>query len=235
MLIALIVSAPTGNTIAQEKRFPKDVRAFFWTSANKLGYRYGAMTGDLSARNATHTSLKRSRSMKRIFVLIVLGLLVSSAAVAQKTNVDWDRQANFSQYHTYAWQKSPHPGKGFWDQRIMDAVDQQLQAKGLTKVDSNPDMWVVYSNSIHDQKEVVGTGYNYGSYWGWGGWGGPSTTTYSTWVTKIGTLVVELSDAKQHELLWRGSATDTIKDNSEKNIKILDKAVTKLFKSYPPK
>ncbi|MGO9516825.1 MAG: DUF4136 domain-containing protein [Candidatus Korobacteraceae bacterium] len=173
--------------------------------------------------------------MKRIFVLIVLGLLVSSAAVAQKTNVDWDRQANFSQYHTYAWQKSPHPGKGFWDQRIMDAVDQQLQAKGLTKVDSNPDMWVVYSNSIHDQKEVVGTGYNYGSYWGWGGWGGPSTTTYSTWVTKIGTLVVELSDAKQHELLWRGSATDTIKDNSEKNIKILDKAVTKLFKSYPPK
>jgi hypothetical protein len=29
--------------------------------------------------------------------------------------------------------------------------------------------------------------------------------------------------------------TDTIKDNSEKNIKILDKAVTKLFKDYPPK
>ena len=172
--------------------------------------------------------------MRRIFALVVLGLLVSSAAVGQKTNIDCDRQANFSQYHTYMWQKSPHPGKGFWDQRIMDAVDQQLQAKGLTKVDANPDLWVVYSNSIHDQKEVVGTGYNYGTYWGWGGWGGPTTTTYSTWVTKIGTLVVELSDAKQHELLWRGSATDTIKDNSEKNIKILDKAVTKLFKDYPP-
>ena len=173
--------------------------------------------------------------MRRIFALVVMTLLISSAAVAQKTNVDWDRQANFSQYHTYAWQKSPHPAKNFWNDRIIDAIDKQLQAKGLAKVDSNPDLWVVYSNSIHDQKEVVGTGYNMGPYWGWGYWGGPTTTTYNTYVTRIGTLVVELSDPKQHDLLWRGSVTDTIKDNSEKNIKILDKAVTKLFKDYPPK
>ena len=174
--------------------------------------------------------------MKRIFALVVLGLLASSAAVAQKTNIDWDRQANFSQYHTYMWQKSPHPGKGFWDDRIVSAVDQQLQAKGLTKVDSNPDLWVVYSNSIHDQKEVVGTGYTYGPGWGWGGWGymGPTTTTYNTYVTKLGTLVVDISDVKQKDLVWRGSVTDTISDNSNKNIKILDKAVAKLFKGYPP-
>jgi len=171
--------------------------------------------------------------MKRIFALVVLGLLVSSAAVGQKTNIDWDRQANFSQYHTYMWQKSPHPAKGFWDQRIVDAVDQQLQAKGLTKVDSNPDVWVVYSNSIHEQKELVGTGYNYGPYWGWGGgWGTP--TVYNTWVTKEGTLVVEISDAKEKYLLWRGSAIDSISDNSNKNINTLDKAVAKLFKGYPP-
>ena len=173
--------------------------------------------------------------MKRILALVVLSLVVSCAAVAQKVNVDWDREANFSMYHTYMWQQSPHPAKGFWDQRITDAVDKQLQAKGLTKVDSNPDVWVVYSNSIHDQKETVGTGYNMGPYWGWGWWGGPTTTTYNTYVTKIGTLVVELSDAKQHELLWRGSATDTISDNSNKNIKTLDNAVNKLFKNYPPK
>ncbi len=171
--------------------------------------------------------------MQRGFALFALGLLISSAAVAQKTNIDWDRQANFSQYHTYMWQTSPHPAKGFWDQRIMDAVDKQLQSKGLTKVESNPDLWVVYSNSIHEQKELVGTGYNYGPYWGWGGWGG-APTVYNTWVTKLGTLVVEISDAKEKELLWRGSASDTISDNSNKNIKTLDNAVAKLFKGYPP-
>jgi len=162
-----------------------------------------------------------------------MGLLFSSAAFAQKINVDWDRQANFAQYHAYMWQKSSHPAKGFWDQRIIDAVDKQLQAKGLTKVDANPDLWVVYSNSIQDQTQMVGTGYNMGPYWGWGGWG-PTTTTYNTYVTRQGTLVVEISDVKEKDLLWRGSATDTISDNSDKNIKTLDKAVAKLFKNYPP-
>ena len=61
--------------------------------------------------------------------------------------------------------------------------------------------------------------------------GGPSTVTYNTYVTKQGTLVVDIADAKNKQLLWRGSATDTISDNSNKNIKTLDNAVNKLFKS----
>ena len=171
---------------------------------------------------------------RRVFGAILLTLLFSTAVLAQKTNIDWDRSANFANYHTYMWEKSPHPAKGFWDQRIIDAVDKQLQAKGLTKVDANPDMWVVYSNSIHDQKEVIGTGYAFGPAWGWGYWG-PGTVSYNTYVTKQGTLVVELADAKDKELLWRGSATDTISDNSNKNINTLNKAVNKLFQNYPPK
>ena len=143
---------------------------------------------------------------KRLFAAIVGCLLLSTVAVAQKVTTDWDRSANFSNFHTYMWEKSPHPARGFWDQRIMDAVDKQLQAKGLTKVDSNPDMWVVYSNSIHDQKEVVGTGYGFGPRWGWGG----QTVNFNTIVTKMGTLVVDIADAKNKQLLWRGAATETI-------------------------
>jgi hypothetical protein len=171
---------------------------------------------------------------KRLYAVIVVSLLLSAAAFAQKTDIDWDRTANFANFHTYMWEKSPHPAKGFWDQRITDAVDKELQAKGLTKVDSNPDVWVVYSNSIKDQKQVVGNGYGFGPGWGWGGWG-PDQVTYNTYVTKIGTLVVELADAKNKQLLWRGSVTDTISDNSNKNINNLNKAVNKLFQNYPPK
>jgi hypothetical protein len=166
--------------------------------------------------------------------VVVLTMVLASMAVAQKTDIDWDRSANFANFHTYMWEPSPHPAHGLWDQRIIDAVDKELQAKGLTKVDSNPDLWVVYSNSIHDQKEVIGTNYGFGAGWGWGYWG-PSQTTYNTYVTKEGTLVMELADAKNKKLLWRGSATDTISDNSNKNISNLDKAVAKLFKNYPPK
>ena len=172
---------------------------------------------------------------KRLLAVLVLSFLFTTLAFAQKTDIDWDRTANFANFHTYSWEPSPNPAKGFWNDRIIDAVNKELQAKGLTKVDSNPDLWVVYSNSIKDQKQVVGTGYNMGAGWYWGGWGGPDQVTYNTYVTKIGTLVVELADAKNKQLLWRGSATDTISDNSNKNINILNKAVTKLFQNYPPK
>jgi len=173
---------------------------------------------------------------KRLFGVVILCCLSATLAFAQKIETDWDRTANFSNFHTYAWEQSPHPAKGFWNDRIIEAIDKQLQAKGLTKVDANanPDMWVVYSNSIKDQKQVVGTGYNMGPGWYWGGWGGPSSVTYNTYVTKEGTLVVELADAKNKQLLWRGSATDTISDNSNKNINTLNKAVSKLFQKYPP-
>ncbi len=171
---------------------------------------------------------------KRLYAVVIFSLLLSSAAFAQKIETDWDRTANFSNYHTYMREKSPHPAKGFWDQRIVDAINQQMQNKGYTLVDSNPDVWVVYSNSIKDQKQVVGTGYGFGPGWGWGYWGGPNNVTYNTYVTKQGTLVVEIADAKNKQLLWRGSATDTISDNSNKNINNLNKAISKLFQKYPP-
>ncbi|MFZ0313951.1 MAG: DUF4136 domain-containing protein [Candidatus Korobacteraceae bacterium] len=170
----------------------------------------------------------------RVLAAGVLCLLVSTLAVAQKVSINADRAANFSSYHTYMWEKSPNPAHGLWDQRIVEAVDKQLQAKGLTKVDANPDLWVVYSNSIKDEKSVAGAGYGLGPTWGWGN-SGANAAINTTFVFKIGTLVVEMADTKDRQLVWRGSVSDTINDSSDKNIKTLDKAVAKLFKGYPPK
>ncbi len=171
----------------------------------------------------------------RTFSILLLALFVATAAFAQKVNVDWDRGTDFTKFHTYAWQPSTHPAKGLWNQRVIDGVNQQLQAKGFKLVDSNPDLWVVYSNSIKKDQQVVGTGYNMGPGWGWGYWGGPTTTTYQTYTTHEGTLVVDIADANGHQLLWRGSATNSISDNSDKNIKTLNNAMNKLFKNFPPK
>jgi hypothetical protein len=171
---------------------------------------------------------------KRVLAGVVLCLVLSTVAFAQKIETDYDHSAVFANYHTYMWEKSPHPAKGFWDQRIVDGINKQLQAKGLTEVQSNPDLWVVYSNSIKDQKQVIGTGYGFGPSWGWGYWG-PGNVTYNTYVTKEGTLVVEIADAKDHQLVWRGSATDTISGNAGKNQNNLDKAITKMFSYYPPR
>jgi hypothetical protein len=66
---------------------------------------------------------------------------------AQKVNVDWDRSTDFSKFKTHAWIESKHPGKGLWNQRIIDGVDAKLANAGLKKVDAsaNPDLEVVYN------------------------------------------------------------------------------------------
>ena len=65
--------------------------------------------------------------------------------------------------------------------------------------------------------------------------GRPTTTTYQTYTTHEGTLIVDIADANGHQLLWRGSATNAISDNSDKNIKTLNNMMNKLFKNFPPK
>src|SRR5271157_3762933 len=112
----------------------------------------------------------------RTFSIPMFALLVCTSVFAQKVNVDWDRGTDFSKFHTYAWQPSPAPAKGLWDQRVIDDVNQQLQAKGFQLVTANPQLWVVYTSHIKHDQQVVGTGYNMGPTWGWGYWGGPTTT-----------------------------------------------------------
>jgi len=77
--------------------------------------------------------------MKRaciFFSLIAILTLDGMAAWAQKVNVDWDQTANFQGYGTYAWAKGTPAKNPLMDERIVAAVDKQLAAKGLRKVDS---------------------------------------------------------------------------------------------------
>jgi hypothetical protein len=65
----------------------------------------------------------------------------------------------------------------------------------------------------------------------WGGVG-TSTTTPSEYV--VGTLLVDIFDAKTKNLIWRGIAQDELSNKTEKNIKKVAKATDKLFKDFPP-
>jgi hypothetical protein len=61
---------------------------------------------------------------------------------------------------------------------------------------------------------------------------GSATTTESEYV--VGTLVVDIFNAKSKQLMFRGTAQDELSDKPEKNVKKLAKASDKLFKDFPP-
>jgi hypothetical protein len=168
------------------------------------------------------------KAMRTIATLLMT--IVCSVAWAQDVKVDWDRAANFSGFHTYAWTTGTPAKNPLMGQRIVDGIDQRLAAKGLQKVDlnSNPDLIVLYhaATGSDTQLNTLGTG------WGWG-WGGGSTTTTVTQIP-TGQLSVDIGDAKTKKLLWLGSASDTLSDKPEKNVQKIEKALDKMFKKFPP-
>jgi Domain of unknown function (DUF4136) len=170
-------------------------------------------------------------------VLVLMGtmFLFAGALSAQEVKTDYDRGANFAQYKTYSWEhvKTKDP---LDVDRIKSAVNAVLAARGLTQVDSGGDVSIIAIEMTQNQ-QTLNTFYDgFGGGWGWrrfgGGGFGEATTTTETY--KVGTLVVDLYDAKTKTLIWRGSASDTLSNNSDKNIKNLDKGVEKMFKKFPP-
>jgi hypothetical protein len=48
-----------------------------------------------------------------------------------------------------------------------------------------------------------------------------------------GTLVVDLHDAKSQALIWRGISQGTLSNNGDKNQKMVQNAINKMFKQWP--
>jgi hypothetical protein len=169
-------------------------------------------------------------------VFLLIGMIVfAGTASAQQVKTDFDRSANFTQYKTYSWEQVKT--KDALDAgRIKSAVNAALAAKGWTQVDSGGDVSIV-AMEITKNQQTLNTFYDgFGGGWGYrrfgGGGFGEATTTTDTY--KVGTVVVDLFDTKTKQLIWRGSESDTLSNNSDKNIKNLDKGVEKMFKKFPP-
>ena len=167
----------------------------------------------------------------RKFSLIGIALLGAAALFGQQVKTDYDRAADFSQYKTYSWQKVQTQDPLMVD-RIEQAVNADLTAIGWTQVPSGGNVAIVAIEMTRNQ-QTLDTFYNgFGGGWRWGGGFGDSTTTVENY--KVGTLIVDMFDAKTKALIWRGSSSDTLSSKSDANIKNLDKGVKKMFDHFPP-
>jgi hypothetical protein len=172
---------------------------------------------------------------KAMFTLMGMMLLFAGKLSAQQVKTDYDRNANFTQYKTYSWEQVKTKDPLDVD-RIKAAVNGALAAKGWAQMESGGDVSIVAMEITRNQ-QTLNTFYDgLGGGWGWrrfgGGGFGEATTTTETY--KVGTVVVDLFDTKTKQLIWRGASSDTLSNNSDKNIKNLDKGVEKMFKNFPP-
>ena len=179
--------------------------------------------------------------MKITVATAIALLLVPAVTLAQKVSYDYNKEADFATFKTYAHKDGTKVGQQLIDDRIVAAIDAQMAAKGLTKVEANPDVFVIYHVAFDKQKDIstYSSGYGgYGAYgWGWGGgWSGGTTSTQVRDIL-VGTLVIDIADAKKAELAWRGMGVREVNTqaNPEKRDKSINEAAKKIFKNYPPK
>jgi hypothetical protein len=177
----------------------------------------------------------------KTYTLTAAFLCASGVLTAQDVKYDYDRHADFSKFKTYKWIRvdTSYQPNQLTEQNIMNAVDAELAAKGLTKASGDDaDLYVAYQASIDKETQV--NVWNDGGYgWGWGpGWGGGVGMSQATTQTlNVGTIVIDMYDPSKKQLVWRGSGTKTLNPskNPDKNLKKLQKGITKIMKNFPPK
>ncbi len=177
----------------------------------------------------------QSRTIAGILFVFLTLTAGASRGWAQEVSTDFDPSTNFAAMRTYYWEKSdPVAGDDITNDRIVAAVNQWLMAKGWSEAPKGQADVAIAAHVATMPQQRLDTFYPSGwGGWGWGGWGGMATTEVTTYLK--GTLIIDMFDAKTHKLIWRGTATDTISDNQEKNEHHIQKAIQKMFeKKFPP-
>ncbi len=178
--------------------------------------------------------MKHLTKLIPIFIFAILLTSCSSVRVA----ADYDREANFDNYKTFAFFKPGIDKAEINDidkRRILRAIEAELMAKGFTKSE-NPDVLVSIFTKSTQRVDIYNNAWGPGA-WGWGGYGrwgwGMNRNQVST--KTEGVLYIDLVDADKKELIWQGSGTGyLVTRNIEKKEARIKEFVAKTMDQFPP-
>jgi len=175
-----------------------------------------------------------SRAQFLLCLLVVFGCV---GARAQKIEVEYDKTVDFSKFKTFAMDSYQESAKPMLRLAILAAVQDDLTKRGLKQVTDNPDIYVQVYGAIDTD---FTTHYHDPLYGGtiptinsgitlWHNIPGTNTTV----IIPKGELVVDLIDAGQKQLIWRGTAKQKLSDQRDKLLDQVNTAVEKMFQQYP--
>lgn len=175
------------------------------------------------------------RLLKITPVMLLLALVLTSCN-SVRVATDYDREANFNQYQTFAFFKPGIDQAEISDldkKRILRAIEAEMQAKGFTKSD-NPDLLVSIFTKTRENINIYNNNMAFGYGWGWNPWfwGAPGYQNINT--NKEGTLYIDLIDADEKELVWQGMGTGALARKVDRKQERINKIVSEIMEKYPP-
>ncbi len=185
------------------------------------------------------TSVRAAKVIARAAALAAICVALGCSSLT--VNTDWNTTIDFTKYKTWTFKNDTVPYSNFTQQRIRQAIADQMLSHGLTRDDSNPQIIVIYRVNLSHQTQYTTVGYGgygYGPAWGgyggyWGGYGGGVSTTTAQQIP-YGALTLAMFDPKLNQLVWRGEANAQLNDN-ESNAQLVQQSMQQLFAQFPPK
>lgn len=166
--------------------------------------------------------------------LIPVGVAaISIVGCAQGLKVTPTRAADVGAPHyvTFFMLDGNSSGNVVIDERIKSGIEMALADKGLVDTSPEDSEAVVIAHTATAERHSRPAFYE-----GWGGWqwqrersaAMPAAEDY-----RVGTLVVDMFDARTKELIWHAFATDAVPKSPNQQLHATDRAITRIFERFP--
>jgi hypothetical protein len=179
----------------------------------------------------------------RLLAAGATALLMAGCASGPDVRGDFDPAADFGRFRTFGFVEQAGTDAG--DARsitttlLQNAAAREMEARGYVRSDT-PDLVINFHGRLEERVDIqsrpapsMGPTWGYRGWAGspWGGWGGTEVTTRRY---NVGTIVIDLVDLQQRQMVFQGSVQGTVTRQMQQNREqTISNAVAEIFARFP--
>ncbi len=173
--------------------------------------------------------------LRMLPVVLLASVVAAGCSSVNEVAVDWDSEADFSGFKTFAFSDEGMP---FVNEKggviVREMLAAEMGTKGFSQVDqADADFLMVLFPGQKDGLRVDWYSMGYMPWWGM--WGGGIGIGARTTDIKVGSLMVDIVDQSKKQLVWRGTADIEMKDDIKRSMDRVMSGIERMFKNFPPR
>src|SRR5690606_15352109 len=171
------------------------------------------------------------KAIAYIFLLTGALMVGCTSTYLPAVKTDFDHEVDFGAYSSFNWsdemdqQEAAHPilDNSLVRKRIKSAIRSEMEGRGYT-FQENADLLINFHLVIEEK-----TGYSTYPAYGYSYWRRDNVRPYNY---KEGTLIIDIIDREQNQLVWQGYTEGVLSNDPEKMEDKMRQAISLIFQEY---
>ncbi|MCZ6702693.1 MAG: DUF4136 domain-containing protein [Ignavibacteria bacterium] len=169
----------------------------------------------------------------RTFLVFSVVVIITNCSSSINVMYDYDSEYDYTSLKTFKWIliEAPASISELRIKRFMNAINNELEAKGLELSTENPDFLIALHGMTQSKVSVNDWGYGPGPYRRW------EIRDFDISTYEEGTILLDFVDGKSMELFWRGIGTRVAVEpnlSADEQIEKFSKIASDLLEEFPP-